>query len=181
MHSLGIPPQRQFGTPERSTSPPPPPYSPWRSRRCGFARTTPPSSSRRPPGTRRAGIHAGHGDGHAVRVGPRGVEGGDAAGLAEGVPGRVRAEGVGGDELLGAGLQLEPGGRDDEVGVPAHRAVGAVADPRHDAPGGLDAPAHAPAVAPAGVHDLVGGGGAHPVRCGGGEREGVFFFRSRGS
>ena len=75
-----------------------------------------------------SGVDAGHGDGDAVRVGPRGVEGGDAADLAEGVLGRVRAEGVGGDELLGAGLQPELGGGDDEVGVPAHGAVGAVAE-----------------------------------------------------
>ncbi|CAN6174240.1 unnamed protein product [Urochloa humidicola] len=100
-----------------------------------------------------AGVDAGHGDGHAVRVGPRGVEGGDAADLAEGVLGRVRAEGVGGDELLGASLQLEPGGGDDEVGVPAHGAVGAVADPRHHASWGLDLPPHAPAVAAAVVDD----------------------------
>ena len=100
-----------------------------------------------------AGVDAGHGDGDAVRVGPRGVEGGDAADLAEGVLGRVRAEGVGGDELLGAGLQPELGGGDDEVGVPAHGAVGAVADPRHHARRGLDLPPHAPAVAAAAVDD----------------------------
>jgi hypothetical protein len=116
----------------------------------------------------RTRIHAGDGDGHAVRVGPRGVEGGDAADLAEGVPGRVRAEGVGGDGLVGAGLQPELGGGDDEVRVPAHGAVGAVADPRDDARGGLDAPAHATAVAPARVHHhhVVGAGGAgHLVNC----------------
>jgi len=69
------------------------------------------------------------------------------------VPGRVRAEGVGGDELLGAGLQPELGGGDDEVGVPAHGAVGAVADPRHHARCGLDLPPHPPAVAAAAVDD----------------------------
>jgi hypothetical protein len=73
----------------------------------------------------------------------------------------VRAEGVGGDGLVGAGLQPELGGGDDEVRVPAHGAVGAVADPRYDARGGLDAPAHAAAVAPARVHHVVvGAGGA---------------------
>ena len=126
----------------------------------------------------RAGVDAGHGDGHAVRVGPRGVEGGDAAGLAEGVLGRVRSEGVGGDELAGAGLQLEPGGGDDEVRVPAHGAVGAVADPRHHARGGLHAPPHAAAVAPARVHQhhVVGDAGAAAaahlviVRCGAEQR-----------
>lgn len=100
-----------------------------------------------------AGVDAGHGDGHAVRVGPRGVEGGDAADLAEGVLGRMRAERVGGDELLGAGLQIELGGGDDDVGVPAHGAVGAVADPRHDARRGLDLPPHASAVATTAVDD----------------------------
>jgi len=111
------------------------------------------------------GVDAGNGDGHAVRVGPRGVEGGDAADLAEGVLGRVRAEGVGGDELVGAGLQLELGGGDDEVGVPAHGAVGAVADPRHHARGGLDLPPHAPAVATAGVDDCRLGGHEGLQKC----------------
>jgi hypothetical protein len=109
----------------------------------------------------RTRIHAGDGDGHAVQVGPRGVEGGDAADLAEGVPGRVRADGVGGDGLVGAGPQPELGGEDDEVHVPTHGAVGAVADPRDNARGGLDVPAHAAAVAPARVHHVVvGAGGA---------------------
>jgi hypothetical protein len=104
-------------------------------------------------------LDAGHRDGHAVvRVGPGVVEGGDAADLAEGVLGRARAEGVGGDEFLGAGVELELVPGHAEVGVPAH---GAVADPRHQARRGLDEPPHAPAVAAAGVHHL--GVGEHCV------------------
>jgi hypothetical protein len=99
-----------------------------------------------------AGVHAGHRGGHAVRVGPRRVEGGDAAGLAEGVFGRVRAEGVGGDELAGAGVEPELGRGHDEVGVPAHGAARAVTDPGQHARRGLHLPPHAPAVAPAAVH-----------------------------
>jgi hypothetical protein len=76
------------------------------------------------------------------------------------VLGRARAEGVGGDELLGAGVELELVPGHAEVGVPAHGdgAVGAVADPRHQARRGLDAPPHAPAVAAAGVYHLGVGG-----------------------
>jgi hypothetical protein len=53
-----------------------------------------------------ATVDAGHRDRHAVRVGPRRVEGCDAADLAEGMLRRVGFEGVGGDELLGAVLKL---------------------------------------------------------------------------
>jgi hypothetical protein len=101
-----------------------------------------------------ATVDAGHRDRHAVRVGPRRVEGCDAADLAEGMLRRVGAEGVGGDELLGAVLKLELGGGHDEVDVTAHVAVGAVADPRHQACRGLHLPPHAPAVAAAAVDDV---------------------------
>jgi hypothetical protein len=101
-----------------------------------------------------ARVDAGGGDGDAVGVGPRGVEGGDAADPAERVLRRVGAEGVGGEGLAGAGGEGELGGRDDEVGVPAHGAVGAVADPHHHARRRLRPPPHPPAVAAAAVHHV---------------------------
>lgn len=115
-----------------------------------------------------ARVDAGGRDGDAVGVGPRDVEGGDSAGPAELVLGRVGAEGVCGEELVGAGLERELGRGHDEVAVPPHGAVGAVADPGHHARRRLHLPPHAPAVAPAAVDDLLR---AHRA-CGSGKGKG---------
>jgi hypothetical protein len=101
------------------------------------------------------------GDDQVIWVGPRGVVGGDATHLAEGM--LAHAEGVGGDGLVGVGLRLELCGEDDEVCVPTHGAIGLVANPHQHAREGLDAPRHVPEVAPARVHHVVGDGVGHFV------------------
>jgi hypothetical protein len=75
----------------------------------------------------------------------------------------ARAEGVGGDRLIGVGLWLELGDGDDKVRVPAHGAVVVFANPRHHAHEGLDVPRHASEVAPAYVHHVVEDGAGHVV------------------
>jgi hypothetical protein len=91
----------------------------------------------------RARVDAGHGDAHAVRVGPRGVEGGDAADLAEGVLGRVRAEGVGGDDVSRV---TEPTGQDSDYGK-EERWRGWVSTPHFTRPCGARASQASPACA----------------------------------
>lgn len=108
-----------------------------------------------------AGVDAVHRQRDLARVPPLLVEGRDPADLAEDVLGRAGAEGVCGEELLGAVLEPEPGVGHGEVGDPAHGAVGAVAGARRHACRRLRLPPHAPAVAPAAVDDDRIGFGAH--------------------
>ncbi|OWM70164.1 hypothetical protein CDL15_Pgr026014 [Punica granatum] len=94
-----------------------------------------------------SGINTAEGDGDSIGVGPRGVEGGDAADFAEGVLGGVSAEGVGSEELLGIGGELKSREGTIEASVASHGAVGAVAPPGNDAGRGFHFPSHTAAVA----------------------------------